>query len=135
MSTRHPTIMGLDETKYFDISRIMKDNDALRAFDALSQETRLSVLRLLVRSAPDGLPAGTIADTVGAPASTLSSHLSRLERAQLVSASRNGRSIVYKADLDGIAALASFLLEDCCQGRPEICKPVLAGRKVSACLP
>ncbi len=56
---------------------------------------------------------------------TMSSHLAVLSRAGLVRPERRGRSIVYRADLDRFRATATFLLKDCCAGRPEICGPLL----------
>jgi ArsR family transcriptional regulator, arsenate/arsenite/antimonite-responsive transcriptional repressor len=97
---------------------------ALAALAALGQPTRLEIFRLLVRCAPNGLPAGTIAATINCPNNTLSSHLAILARAGLVRGTRDGRSISYRADLDGMRALVAFLLTDCCNGHPEICAPI-----------
>ena len=94
---------------------------ALRALSALAQETRLRVFRLLVRRGPSGLAAGDIADTLGVSPSTLSTHLGILERAGLVRSWRVQRHIFYAAHIDGTRRLLTFLTEDCCQGRPEIC--------------
>ena len=91
------------------------------ALSALAQETRLAVFRLLVRQGSSGLPAGEIASSFAVPPSTLSHHLAQLERARLVTAERNQRQILYAADYEGIRGLLAFLMEDCCQGRPEIC--------------
>jgi ArsR family transcriptional regulator len=43
----------------------------------------------------------------------------------LVSSHRESRSIIYRVDFDGTRELLSFLMEDCCQGQPELCAPVL----------
>lgn len=94
---------------------------ALAALAALGQLTRLEIFRLLMRSEPDGLPAGVIAETIGCPHNTLSSHLSILARSGLVRGTREGRSIVYRADVDGIRTLIGFLVTDCCHGHPELC--------------
>ncbi len=99
----------------------MESNDVLLAFSALSQGTRLAVFRLLVTHEPDGLAAGEIARRLGVPQNTLSSHLGILTRAELVTAERRSRSIVYRARIDGIRALADFLLGDCCRAHPEAC--------------
>ena len=104
----------------------MLERQALSAFAALSQETRLRILRLLVVAGADGLPAGEIADRVAVSASNVSFHLKELERAGLLAARRQGRSIIYCADYAGLAGLIRFLMEDCCSGRPEICAPALA---------
>jgi DNA-binding transcriptional ArsR family regulator len=95
---------------------------ALAALAALGQPTRLEIFRLLTRAEPDGVPAGEIAEAVGAPHNTLSSHISILARAGLVRGTRNGRSIVYRADIEGIRRLVGFLVNDCCDGHPELCQ-------------
>lgn len=94
---------------------------AVAAFGSLAQETRLAVFRLLVQAGPDGLTAGEIADALKVPASTMSHHLATIERAGLATSRRESRSIFYAADYAGIRSLITFLMEDCCQGRPELC--------------
>jgi ArsR family transcriptional regulator len=101
----------------------MDEGQALFAFGALSQETRLRILRLLVVAGPDGLAAGTVGEKVEVSASNVSFHLKELERAGLVSARRESRSIIYRAEFDALSGLIRFLMEDCCSGRPEICLP------------
>nr|WP_210325001.1 metalloregulator ArsR/SmtB family transcription factor [Mesorhizobium silamurunense] len=96
------------------------------AFGALSQETRLRLLRSLVVAGPDGIAAGSLAEQVGVSPSNVSFHLKELERAGLVTARRDARSIVYSAEYDALSGLIRFLMEDCCSGRPEICAPALA---------
>ena len=93
---------------------------ATEAFAALSQETRLAAVRLLVRAGPAGLPAGEIARALGAAPSTLSTHLGLLQRAGLVSSERRSRQIFYRADYDGVGALMRYLMEDCCKGHPAV---------------
>lgn len=92
----------------------MDIQQATAAFDALSQETRLKVLRLLVKHGPGGAPAGTLSEALDIPHNTLSFHLAQLSHAGLVVARRVGRSIVYSADFETITALIRFLVEDCC---------------------
>jgi ArsR family transcriptional regulator, arsenate/arsenite/antimonite-responsive transcriptional repressor len=94
---------------------------ALAALAALGQTTRLEIFRLLMRAEPGGLPAGSIAHTIGCPHNTLSSHLSILARSGLVRGTREGRSIIYRADVEGIRTLVGFLVTDCCDGHPELC--------------
>src|SRR5438105_1549212 len=85
---------------------------ALAALAALGQSTRLEIFRLLMRREPRGLAAGAIADAIGCPPNTLSSHLSTLARAGLVRGARNGKSIIYRADIEGMRALVAFLITD-----------------------
>jgi DNA-binding transcriptional ArsR family regulator len=94
---------------------------ALAALAALGQPTRLGIFRLLMGAEPDGLPAGAIAEKIGCPHNTLSSHLSILARSGLVRGMRDGRSIIYRADVDAIRTLVGFLVNDCCGGHPELC--------------
>lgn len=104
----------------------MDSKSALAAFQALSQETRLDVVRLLLRQGPDGMAAGDIADHLSVRQNTLSAHLSVLAASGLVRAEREGRVIRYRADLTGIRGLIGFLIEDCCGGHPARCQPLLA---------
>jgi DNA-binding transcriptional ArsR family regulator len=105
----------------------MEERNAIEALGGLAQEHRLRVFRLLVREGPDGLPAGQIAERLGVPASTMSSHLAQLERAGLLRARRDQRRIIYAVHLEGVRRLLAFLIEDCCQGHPEICGYGLGG--------
>ena len=104
----------------------MKSSQALTAFAALAQETRLGILRLLIRIGADGLPAGEIAAKMKVPAPTLSFHIASLQRAGLVKSHRVQRQIIYAPNHEGVRALVSFLLEDCCNGHPEICAGLFA---------
>ncbi|NBD95138.1 MAG: metalloregulator ArsR/SmtB family transcription factor [Gammaproteobacteria bacterium] len=99
----------------------MESKRAIAAFAALAQEHRLAVFRLLVEAGTNGLTAGEIAEAVGVPPSTLSSHLAQLERAGLLRSWRRQRFVHYAADLNGARGLIAFLTEDCCRGHPEIC--------------
>src|ERR1700738_1241790 len=103
----------------------MESEDAILALAALAQPTRLDVFRLLVKHEPEGLAAGDIARAIAVPQNTMSSHLSSLSRAGRVSAQRFSRSIVYRADLTRFQAVVLFMLRDCCDGRPEICAPLV----------
>ena len=103
----------------------MEIKSAIDALAALAQESRLAVFRLLVREGPDGLAAGTIAELLVIPAPTLSFHLNQLSAAGLVVSRRDGRSIIYAINYPGMRDLLAFLADDCCQGRPELCAPML----------
>ena len=110
----------------------MDETQALDALGALSQGTRLRIVRLLVTAGPDGMPAGAIGEAMGATSSRLSFHLTHLEAAGLVQSRRDGRSIRYSALYDALSRLIAFLMQDCCQGRPEVCTPAVAA--LSACV-
>jgi len=117
---------SLRHGKYFDYSRIMETSSCVAALSALSHPGRLEVFRRLVRAGPEGLAAGAIARAVGARPSTLSSHLNVLSAAGLTVRRRVSRSIVYVAGYDRMRELLAFLVEDCCDGSPEICAPLAA---------
>jgi DNA-binding transcriptional ArsR family regulator len=99
---------------------------ALEALGSLSQASRLDAFKLLVRHAPDGLPAGEVARKLDVPQNTMSAHLGILQRAELVKAHRHGRSIVYRADLDRLRALMLFLVRDCCGASADLTRPLVA---------
>jgi len=111
----------------------MEESNAIDALAALAHPTRLAAFRALVQAGPSGLAAGALADVSAVPASTLSSHLAKLEHAGLVTARRQSRHIFYAAHYDAARRLIAFLLEDCCAGHPEICAPTIAcGEPVGA---
>lgn len=92
----------------------MENADAIDAFLALGQDTRLAAYRLLVEHEPHGLPAGEIADRLAVNPSTLSRHLAQLERAGLLRSRRDQRQIIYGIDHEGTDRLIRFVTEDCC---------------------
>lgn len=99
----------------------MDKETAIRALAALAQEHRLAIFRRLVAAGAAGLTAGQLAEGVGIAAQGLSFHVKELERAGLVTPEREGRFIRYRLDVTQMRALMTFLLEDCCGGRPELC--------------
>lgn len=99
----------------------MNEARAVASLAALAHEHRLHIFRLLVKQGPSGMPAGEIAARVGIAATNTSFHLKELDRAGLLRATRDGRFVRYAIHVDGMRKLLSYLSEDCCQGRPEIC--------------
>lgn len=113
---------------------MIEETQALDAFGALSQATRLQMVRILVVAGPDGLSAGAVSEAAGVSSSSASFHLSHLERAGLIRSRRSSRSIIYSANYEGLSALVEFLMRDCCGGRPEVCLPA-AAVAASCCAP
>lgn len=103
----------------------METMDALSAFAALSQDARLSALRLLVKSGPGGMAAGALGEALGLAAPTMSFHLKELANAGLATSRKEGRHVFYAADYGGIRRLVDFLMADCCQGDPRLCGPYI----------
>jgi DNA-binding transcriptional ArsR family regulator len=94
----------------------METKIAAAALAALAQESRLEVFRLLVQAGAPGLAAGQIAEKLGIAAPTLSFHLAQLKHAGLVHQRRDGRSLIYATNYDGMNTLMAFLTENCCGG-------------------
>lgn len=111
----------------------MEISAAVQAFGALAQDSRLKVFRLLVRSGPKGLAAGDIARELQVPPNTMSAHLAVLSRARLIASRKEGRSVIYAVDLEGTRELLSFLLEDCCRGKPQLCAPLIEATLAECC--
>ncbi|MEC5127107.1 metalloregulator ArsR/SmtB family transcription factor [Verrucomicrobiales bacterium BCK34] len=107
----------------------MELNDAVSALGSLAQPARLKVFRLLVKAGVGGMCAGDLSRQLDVPKPTMSFHLKELTNAGMISAERDGRSITYTIRKEGIQQLMTFLTEDCCQGRPELCLPVSGDEK------
>jgi DNA-binding transcriptional ArsR family regulator len=98
----------------------MNESQALIAFAALSQGTRLQVVRYLVKAGREGVAAGALAEGLGISPSNLSFHLKELDRAGIIVARREARSIIYTVNFDSLRGLIQFLMEDCCAGLAEV---------------
>lgn len=109
----------------------MDDHNALFALAALAHPTRLHAFRLLVRHEPDGLSTGELVEATGLTQSTFSTHLAVLARAELVRAEKRGRHMIQRARMERLRDLMLFLAKDCCQGRAELCAPLVA--ELSCC--
>jgi len=102
----------------------METQDAVAALEALAQESRLGIFRLLVEAGRDGLPAGRIAERMRLPAPTLSFHLTQLRHAGLIACRREGTSLIYSAEFDAMNSLVGFMTENCCGGDAAQCAPL-----------
>ncbi len=111
----------------------METTQAVSALSALAHEGRLKIFRELVQAGADGLPAGEVGRRMGVAPSTMSASLSVLAHAGLVTSRRDGRSIIYAAAYDRMASLLGYLVQDCCNGRPEVCAPLAAATRELAC--
>ena len=113
----------------------LSEDQAISALAALAQPTRLAIFKLLIKHEPVGITAGVIADTIGAPHNTLSTHLAILVRAGLLRATREGRTIIYRSNVEGMQSLVQFLVNDCCDGHPELCNLLAGAAQGSCCAP
>ena len=98
----------------------METSEAAAAFAALSQETRLDLMRLLIA---EGAPACRRGHRGAArvPASTISSISPRSSGPASRNPTRQGRQIIHAVRFAGLRQLLAFLTETCCAGRPELC--------------
>lgn len=107
----------------------MKNQNAIDAFLALGQETRLNVFRLIVQKGDMGLTPGDILEKLGIPNATLSFHLKELLSADLLLVERQSRNLIYRPNVQLIEELSVFLLDNCCGGKP--CTPQSVDKKAS----
>lgn len=105
----------------------MKEKDAVAALNALAQPNRLRVFRDLVAAGEEGMNPGSLAESLGVPAPTLSFHLKELLHAGLISQQRSGRSLIYRAEYRHMNALLDYLTANCCAGAP--CEAVPVARR------
>lgn len=103
----------------------MTNDEAVAALAALAHPTRLDAFRELVRHEPEGRSTGQLVEASGMTQSTFSTHLAVLAKADLVTAERHGRQQIQRASIDTIRALITYLAKDCCQGRAELCEPLI----------
>jgi ArsR family transcriptional regulator len=94
----------------------MKNTNAIAAFLALGQETRLNIFRLIVQRGDIGLTPSQIIEKLGIPNATLSFHLKELTNADLLKVERQSRNLIYRPNANLVNALSDFLLENCCGG-------------------
>ena len=98
----------------------MEEAAAIKALNAISQETRVRIVRYLIGCGDEGSAAGDIGKEVGAEGSRASFHLSNLENAGVVTSERQSRKIIYRVDRKLIGQVISFLLNDCCDSHPDV---------------
>lgn len=104
----------------------MDTDDALSILSALGHPTRLAAFRLLIRHEPEGLSTGELVEASGLTQSTFSTHLAVMAKGGLVLAEKRGRQQIQRANLGALRRLLVYLAKDCCQGRAELCEPLLA---------
>ncbi len=104
----------------------MSTDDALLILSALAHPTRLEAFRLLIRHEPEGMSTGELVEASGLSQSTFSTHLAVMAKAGLVLSEKRGRQQIQRANLDALRGLMVYLAKDCCQGRAELCEPLVA---------
>jgi DNA-binding transcriptional ArsR family regulator len=108
----------------------MKNTEAVSAFVALGQESRLNVFRLIVQRGDVGLTPSQIIEKLGIPNATLSFHLKELYQSNLITVERQSRNLIYRPNAKLVQKLSEFLLDNCCGGKS--CLPVKSSKKVKS---
>ncbi len=108
----------------------MKYTEAIQAFLALGQESRLNIFRLIVQRGDVGLTPSQIIEKLGIPNATVSFHLKELSQAHLVTVERQSRNLIYRPNAKLVQDLSEFLMDNCCGGKS--CLPVKFTKKVTA---
>ena len=96
----------------------MNDSEVVKALAALAQESRLRLFRLLVVAGRAGATPGQMGEALGIAPTSISFHMKELLNAGLVSQARDGRHIIYRAQIDAMNQLLGFLTASCCGGEP-----------------
>ncbi len=101
----------------------MNIESTVKLLSALAHETRLSVVPQLIKNGE--MSAGDLATSLNATPSTLSAHLKDLKATNIISSTKKGRFIHYRANIQIVGELIGFLFLECCNGQPEACLPQL----------
>ena len=99
----------------------MNKSSATQIFESLSSGIRLEIYRLLVKAGPEGMVAGDIAAALALPANNTSFHLKTLTQAGLLGVTQEGRFQRYRANMELMTNLISYLTAECCAGNPSAC--------------
>jgi ArsR family transcriptional regulator len=87
-----------------------------KRFAALGHENRLELFRILVKAGSNGMTIGELASALGLPSSTLGFHLRELVQADLVTQTKEGRSVLCRVNYDALNEVLQFVKQDCCKG-------------------
>ncbi len=98
----------------------MDQSSAIQCLTAISHNGRLSLMRRLIKAGSSGMSSGDLAAAENINASTASAQLLVLSNSGLVSATRNGKQMIYHAHFNRFQKLISFLMEDCCAGERDV---------------
>ena len=99
----------------------MDNKSAVILLSSIAQEARLDIFRTLVQAGANGLSAGSLAEKLDIPNSTLSFHLKELSHSGLVSSRQESRFIYYSANYQSMNNLLAYLTENCCSGEQACC--------------
>ena len=89
----------------------MKKEHAAKLFKSLSDPNRLKIVKLLQNN--EEICACRLLDIVDCKQATLSHHLSVLAEDELVLSRREGKNVIYRANLPLIRELIDFMSDSC----------------------
>jgi len=111
----------------------MDTKNVITALDALAQESRLAIFRLLIEVAPEGMMVGAIGEHMDIPATTLSFHLEKLRHAGLIAKRREGRASIYTANYKTLVDTIKYLTENCCKNSEQMpCQIIIKDKEESS---
>lgn len=96
----------------------MEESAVIKALSALAQPNRLRVFRQLIVAGKQGMTPGALGEAFEVAPATLSFHLKELLNAGLVLQERDGRNLIYRAQVENMNGLLAYLTDNCCQGEP-----------------
>jgi DNA-binding transcriptional ArsR family regulator len=109
----------------------LTEAEAAEGFAALGNRARLRLLRMLVRTGPQGMTVGEAGRRMDMPASTLAHHLAALVRAGLVTQEKRGREVICAAEFRAIRGTAAYLTDACCTGFDDVGATSSGAAKIS----
>lgn len=90
----------------------MEKTDVVAKLSALAQPVRLDIY-LAIAASKDGITSTRVAEVTGTMPTNASVHLSVLRNAGLVTATKDGRAVIYRAVPEAMAGLVGFLGDLC----------------------
>ncbi|WP_213999560.1 metalloregulator ArsR/SmtB family transcription factor [Arsukibacterium sp.] len=95
----------------------------------LGHSTRLAIFRILVKAGGQGLSVGDIQQQLDIPGSTLSHHLARMIKVDLLQQQRDGRTLYCQLQFEVVESLLGYLYAECCTADGQ---PLLAVNKIDS---
>jgi len=92
----------------------MKLESAAGILAQLGNETRLRIVRHLVKAGEEGVPVGELQAHLSIPGSTLSHHINHLKHAGLVTQRRDGTTLYCRMNYKTMENVVQFLTDKCC---------------------
>lgn len=93
----------------------MKTEQAAICLESIGNKTRLEIFRYLVKVGNQGAPVGSIQKTLDIPGSTLSHHIAKLVKADLVFQERISRELICRVNFEKMNQVIGFLTDCCCE--------------------